>query len=221
MESSEIVDVPNTGSGSSESDRNEAENTEVVIEIDKEERSGDDGCLVMTIDSSDDKQPQQTSTLALDGVQNAVSTASTMNADCDEGTKPEAETIRATVDAPGTIIEVEDSTATQRNETAELATSTDNLYKDVVEMDTDGIASLESAITPIPTSKSNEVEIARPVGSLGLLVQYASSSDDEDSEDSATLDAKAKDLFDKAMSKGDYRVADDDGDSDELVINSA
>lgn len=221
MENSEIVGVSYTGSGLNESDRSEAENTVVVIETDKDKRTGADGCVVMAIDNNDDKQPQQTGTLALDGVPNAVATAPTTTTEYDEETKSDTENIRTAVDAPGPIIEADGSTAAKRNETVELAASTVNVDKDAMETDTGGVvAAIPQILSGKPTSKSNEVTAAKPVGSLGLLVQYVSSSEDEDSEDSAALDAKAKDLFDRAMSKGDYRVADDEDDSDELVIHS-
>lgn len=88
-------------------------------------------------------------------------------------------------------------------------------------------------------SQSVRVPIKKSNGSLGLLAQYVSSSSDEDEEDDEengeddddgtdvghessadkrNLSVQAKDIFDKAISKGVYRVAYSGEDSDKFVI---
>lgn len=126
-----------------------------------------------------------------------------------------------------------DAATIQTNESSDAVTSAENQQNDVMEIDTDAAATTETETNAATTTtefeisqiskdkspiKSDNVSITKPVGSLGLLVQYVSSSDDDDEDEESSGDsAQAKDLFDKVMSKGEYRVADDGEGSDELV----
>lgn len=201
MENVEHADVPaNTNSGTNKNEPKIIVNTESVIETDLKQYTGTDEFLVIAICNKEDEQSREDSSVADEGIPNVIEMESiTNNDDVPETKRPtndEEGNIRKSIEAPITIIGAGGSTTTQTDDSAEMVTSNEK-----------------------PTSKTDKVSLTKAVGSLGLLIQYISSSDDEDNEsnsDNTTLDAQAKDLLDKVMAKGDYRVVHDE-DPDELV----
>lgn len=208
---------------------NESESTANVTEINVESCAGAEESLVMSIDNNDDKQSQQAETVALDEVQKAVAIEPITNTDeVSETERPSdlvAVDIQESIEVSTTATPADDSSVMETLESVETVPSTETQQNQSLELNTIENAGPEPNVSEASNEKSvaklDDVSVTRPVGSLGLLVQYVSSSDDDEDEsgsDTANLDAQAKDLFNKAMLKGDYRDADDDDDSDELVI---
>lgn len=112
----------------------------------------------------------------------------------------------------------EDAAGRQTNKLSDAVTLAENQQNEAMKTDTNAAATPESDTSQISKDespiKSDNVSITKPVGSLGLLVQYVSSSDDEEI---SSDNAQTKDLVDKVMSTGEYRVAEGGEGSDELV----
>lgn len=222
MENVEHADVTaNKNSATNETEPKIVANTESVIESGLKQYTGPVECLVMAIGIKDGEQPEEDSPVVDDVMPNVTEVEFiTKTDDVPETMRPtndEGGNIRESIEAPITIIEAGDPTTIQTNDSVEMVTSTENQENDA-ETKVDGPKDPQSP-NEEPTSKIDNVSQTKSVGSLGLLVQYISSSDDEDNEsnsDNSTLDTQAKDLFDKVMSKGDYRVVHDE-DPDELV----
>lgn len=208
--------------------RNESESTATVTERNVDNCVGAEESLVMSIDNNDDKQSLEAGTVALDEVKKVVAIEPITNKDEVSETKQpsdaEAVDIQESSEVPTTGTPADDSSVMETTESVETVPSTENQPNEGLELNTVESTGAEANVSGLSNEKSvaklDDVSVTRPVGSLGLLVQYVSSSDDDDDEsgsDNANLDAQAKDLFNKAILKGDYRDADDDDDSDELV----
>lgn len=235
--------LPKADNGSNETEPNAAENTEISTEKNVDSCAGTGGSLVMAIDNKDDKPPQEGGTVAFDEVLKADVMEPITNKEevlereieaitnkdevsgMERTSDGEVGDIQEPVEVSTSATSTDDTSIMETMGSVETVSSTGNQQNGALESNTVDKAALEANISEVTNEKSvaklDDVPVTRPVGSLGLLVQYVSSSDDDDNDetgsDNTNLDAQAKDLFNKAMATGDYRDADDDDDSDELV----
>lgn len=198
-----------------------AHNTDIASKANLKKSTCAEDCLVMAVDNNTDHiQPQEQ--LQHD----QVSTAAEI---------PRSSGVEANITNSSheriSVVEVNEPPGIQSKESVETISLKEQQQDEAFGTHIDENAASESDVSQIAivksTCKSANVSVMKPVGSLGLLVQYVSSSeeeeeeeDDDDKDEESSDDmAQAKDLFDKVMSKSNYRIADDDNDFDEFVIS--